>query len=58
MDATIINNSVWEFKRGTVIREETDFVVVRMVDFYNPNWIYDVRFPREMIKFEPTTAQA
>lgn len=58
MTVSIINNNVWEFKTGEVVREEKDFVVVKVLDPYIPNWSYNVRFPRTMIKYEKVIAQA
>ena len=58
MEATIINNPVWEYRTGHVIKEETDFVTVQIIDKLNKDLVYNLRLPRLMVKTYLPVAQA
>lgn len=58
MEATIIYNPIWEYRSGKVVREEVDFVTVRIQDSYNKKLSYDVRFPRQMVQTYLPVAKA
>jgi hypothetical protein len=58
MQARIINNYHWGDKTGEVVREEEQFIIVRIKDPYNAKLSYNIRFPRSMVKFEKLVAQA
>jgi len=58
MFATIKKNHHWEDQRGEVVHEEVDYVIVRIMDKYNSDWAYNVRFPRTMIEYEKVIAEA
>ena len=58
MDAVILHNPVWEYKRGLVVKEEKHFVTVRIIDKYNKGFVYDLRLPWTMVKLQPTVGEA
>lgn len=58
MIATVKNNYQWEGYRGEVIREEPEYVIVKIQDKYHPKLSYNIRFPRTMVEFELPVAQA
>ena len=51
-------NPVWEYKFGKVIKEETDFITLRIIDKYNPKLSYDLRLPRLMVETKMEVAKA
>ena len=55
MEAEIQYSPIWEYKKGTIIKEEIDFVTVRIKD---GRMSYDLRLPRAMVKTSMVVAQA
>jgi hypothetical protein len=58
MLAVVTNNHHWQDQRGLVVKEEAKFVVVRISDKMNHKIVYDVKFPRQQVKFEKQVGEA